>query len=378
MAYVSFFTVTFRDAAVNRAAVPFFSATSYARFVNTPTAAQNPEYEMLPPNLENAVYGLLVTPALHLADKHGMLAELLAHSPLTGGQVAARIAADPDTVERLLLVLTSAGLLHRDDAGAFAVDPVAAPYLDSKNPSYVGGFVKHMVDALAQLPRLEQYVGRGKEAVDAGLPTPYERFYTDDLSTEEFMGAMWSLSYGISQEIAELADLGESSLLIDVGGANGPFAIAALERNPALRAIVFDLPPVQPHLERMRDKYGMTDRLSFTGGDFFTDELPRGDVVAFGYVMSNWPDPECGALLRKAFHACRPGGRALILDRLFEDDRSGPLSTAVMNLTMQVETHGVHRTAAEFETLLTAAGFTACTVHRTSRDKHLIIGHKRA
>jgi len=333
---------------------------------------------MLPPNLENAVYGLIVTPALHLADKYGMLAELLAHGPLAGAEVAARIAADPDTVERLLLVLTSAGLLHRDDAGAFAVDPAAAPFVDSENPGYVGGFVKHMVDALEQLPRLEQYLARGKDAVDAGLPAPYERFYSDELSTSDFMSAMWSLSYGISQEIAELAELGADGLLIDVGGANGPFAIAALERNPALRAIVFDLPQIGPHLERMRDKCGMTDRLSFTGGDFFADDLPRGDVIAFGYVMSNWPDPECGQLLRKAFRACRPGGRAMILDRLFEDDRSGPLSTAVMNLTMEVETHGVHRTAAEFETLLTDAGFTDCTVRRTSRDKHLIVGHKPA
>ncbi|WP_067666377.1 methyltransferase [Nocardia miyunensis] len=333
---------------------------------------------MLPPSLEIAVYGLIVTPMLQLADKHGMLAELLAHGPLPSTDVAARIDADPDTVDRILLVLASAGLLHRDSAGAFAVDPAVAPYLDAAHPGYIGGFVKHMVDALEQLPRLERYLALGKRTVDADLPAPYDHFYQDDLSTAEFMSAMWSLSYDVSRELAELAALDGSKVLVDVGGASGPFSVAALEQNPRLRAIVFDLPNIRPHLESTRDKYGLTDRLEFAGGDFFADELPEGDVVAFGYVMSNWPDAECKQLLHKAFRACQPGGRVLVMERLFDDDRNGPLSTAVMNLTMQVETRGVHRTAAELVALLEDAGFTGCAVHRSGRDKHLVVGHRPA
>src|SRR5262249_31148680 len=146
-------------------------------------------------------------------------------------------------------------------------------------------------------------------------------------------------------------------LLVDVGGANGPFSIAALQQFPELRAVLFDLPQIQPHLEQSREKYGLADRLAFVPGDFFCDELPIGDAIAMGYVMSNWPDEQCKELLCKAFRACEPGGKILIMDRLFDDNKTGPLSTAVMHLIMQVETHGVHRTSAEFSSLMTAVGF---------------------
>src|SRR5262249_21895780 len=116
--------------------------------------------------------------------------------------------------------------------------------------------------------------------------------------------------------------------------------------------------------------------LAFVPGDFFCDELPIGDAIAMGYVMSNWPDEQCKELLCKAFRACEPGGKILIMDRLFDDNKTGPLSTAVMHLIMQVETHGVHRTSAEFSSLMTAVGFRDFEVVRSSRDKHLLIGHK--
>jgi len=332
---------------------------------------------MIPVQVERAVYGMVVTPAVHLADKHGMFAELVAAGPLSGTELAERISADPDTVERLLLVLTGADLLRRDDAGRFVIDPAAQPYLDSGNPQYIGGFVTHIVEvASGQLDRLEQYLQKGKAVVEADLPEPYERFYDDETSTKDFMDAMWSLSYGVSRELVALAGLDGHRTLVDVGGANAPFATAALEQYPQLEAVVFDLPPVGPHVHRTAQRHQLTARLSFVAGDFFRDELPKADVIAMGYVMSNWPDAECRELVENAYRNCAAGGRILIMDRLFEPGKEGPLATSVMNLTMQVETHGVHRTEAEFAALLTAAGFVDIDVHRSSMDKHLVVGRK--
>jgi O-methyltransferase domain len=65
------------------------------------------------------------------------------------------------------------------------------------------------------------------------------------------------------------------------------------------------------------------------------------------------------------------------MERLFDDGRRGPISTAVMNLEMQVETRGRHRTTAEYHEMLTVAGFVNPEIRRSSRDKHLVIGHRR-
>jgi predicted transcriptional regulator len=332
---------------------------------------------MLPPKLELAVYGLVATPVLHLADEHGILDQLLAAGPLPSRAVAERIGADADTVERVLLVLTAFGVVERIDDGEFRVPQEIAPFVDKADSNYVGGFVQHMVtESAGRLETLEEYLRLGKDAVDAGRPSPYERFYRDDESTRGFMQAMWDLSYGVSRELVGLAGLDGHRRLVDIGGANGPFAVAALEQAPELRAVVFDLPEVGPHLEETRQSRGLADRLSFQPGDFFADELPEGDLFALGYVMSNWPDEECAALLRKVHGACAPGGRVLVMERLFDDGRRGPISTAVMNLEMQVETRGRHRTTAEYHEMLTAAGFANPEVRLSTRDKHLVIGHK--
>jgi hypothetical protein len=333
----------------------------------------------LPQKLEVAIYGLVATPVLHLADKHGLLDQLLTAgpTPLTSRAVAERVGADADTVERVLLVLTAFGVVVRGDDGGFRVPDEVAPFVDRTSSSYVGGFVQHMVtESSGRLETLEEYLRRGKDAVDAGRPSPYERFYRDEESTRDFMRAMWDLSYGVSRELVGLAGLDGHRLLIDIGGANGPFAVAALEQAPELRAVVFDLPEVGPYLEETRQAHGLADRLSFQPGDFFADELPEGDLIALGYVMSNWPNEECATLLRKVHDACAPGGRVLVMERLFDDGRRGPISTAVMNLEMQVETRGRHRTTAEYHEMLTAAGFVNSEVRRSSRDKHLVIGQK--
>jgi hypothetical protein len=334
---------------------------------------------MLPIALERAVYGLITTPVLHLALEHGIFERLLADDRLPSSRVAERIGADSDTVERLLLVLTAFRVLRRDTDGSFHVPAEIAPFVDRDSPSYVGGFVNHLVTGTpGRLERLAEYLTQGKEAADAGRPAPYDDFYRDEQSTQDFMDAMWALSYGVSHELAALAWLDGHRRLVDVGGANGPFAVAALRQSPELRAVVFDLPQVGPHLERTRVEQGLADRLSFVAGDFFRDDLPAGDLIAMGYVMSNWPDRDCAELLRKAHAACVPGGRVLIMERLFNDGRDGPIATAVMNLEMQVETRGRHRTPAEYFDLLTDAGFVDPEVRRSTRDKHLIIGHKRS
>lgn len=332
---------------------------------------------MIPHSLENAIYGLVSTPALHLADRHGMLRRLIEDGPATAATLAEGSSVDPDTTERLLLVLVAFRVLERDGGGRYTVPAAAAPYLDARDPRYIGGFVEHLIaHTPTRQPKLEQFLARGKAAVDAEAPAPFDTFYRDEAATAAFMDAMWNLSFDVSKELAELAAFEPGTMLVDVGGASGPFAVASLLHVPTLRATVFDLPEVKPYLRKNGERYGVTDRLDFVAGDFFADELPPGDRISFGYVLSDWTDETCLSLLRKAYRACRPGGQVMIMERLFDDDHHGPVATAVMNLEMHVETQGRHRTAGEFMTLLTDAGFTDCRVARSSREKHLIAGHR--
>jgi hypothetical protein len=329
---------------------------------------------MIPANLERAVFGVYATQALRLADRCGVFEHLAAHGPAAAAELAGAAAVETDTLDRLLLVLTAFGVLDRR-AGRYGFADGVRPYLDRDDPQYLMGFVAHLADDTThQFGRLAEYLSRGKDAVDGTSPAPFDSLYRDEESVRRFLDAMWSLSFHVSHELAVLAELDGCTRLVDVGGAGGPFSVAALHTYPGLTSTVFDLPQVGPHLAATARKYELTDRLHFAGGDFFADPLPPGDCLAFGYILSDWDDAACEKLLRKAHDACRPGGRVLIMERLFEDDRSGPLATAVMNLSMHFETHGRHRTPGEYLDLLRRAGLSRVTVRRSTRDKHLVIG----
>ncbi|MYV99972.1 methyltransferase [Streptomyces sp. SID3343] len=332
----------------------------------------------MPEALERAIFGMHATHAVHLADRHGVFAFLIAHGASRTGKIAAGTGTDAETVGRLLVALRAFGVLEGDD-GEYRVPEASIAYLDPSASRYAGAFVRHLVGSTsARMPQLDAYLSHGKARVDDKLPDPFDVMYADDAAVEAFVSAMWQLSFDVSGELVELAGPAMAGHLVDVGGANGPFSVAALLRVPDLRATVFDLPHVAPHLHRAREAYRLGERLAFAPGDFFRDELPEGDCVAFGYVLSDWDDDACLALLRKARRACRSGGRVLVMDRLFDDDGHRPLATAVMNLSMHVETRGRHRTAAEYVGLLRAAGLTDCEVRRSGREKHLVVGRAPA
>ncbi|MGW7057983.1 methyltransferase [Streptomyces sp. NPDC054904] len=326
--------------------------------------------------LDDALFGLFSTHALHLADKHGVFVQLIEEGPATAGKIAAARQIDAETLERLLLVLASVSVLERDAHGTYRLAADLAPSLDPRSPRYIGDFVRHLITNTAgRLPRLDDYLACGKAAADEGLPTPFDTIYRDEAATGEFLQAMWNLSFGVSEELVRLARLGEARTLVDVGGASGAFAVAALSAYPELNVTVFDLPEVGPFLDRTRQERGLQGRLDFAPGDFFRDPLPPADCLSFGYILSDWDDETCVALLRKAHDACADGGKVLLMERLFEED-GGPLATAVMNLSMHVETQGRHRTAAAYMELLEQAGFGDCTEHRSTWDKHLVVGRK--
>ncbi|WIX92234.1 methyltransferase [Amycolatopsis sp. DG1A-15b] len=324
---------------------------------------------MFPERLERAVYGLYVTHAVQLACAHGVFDALLP-APAPSTVVAEKLGLDRETLHRILVVLGGAGLLESGVDG-WVVPADLRPFVDSGAEEYLGGFVTHLTGSTAgRMSELAGFLERGKPAGTR----PFDALYHDEAATERFLQAMWDLSHGVSAELAALSELDTATHLVDVGGASGPFAVAALRAAPSLTATVFDLPAVGPAVARTRERFGLAGRLGFTPGDFFRDRLPEGDRIAFGYILSDWADGTCAELLAAARRACRPGGLVLIMERLFDDDGVGPLATAAMNLSMHVETEGRHRSAAEYVELLTAAGFHGCEVRRGTRDKHLVLG----
>jgi tRNA G37 N-methylase Trm5 len=67
---------------------------------------------------------------------------------------------------------------------------------------------------------------------------------------------------------------------------------------------------------------GVADRVTFTPGSFFTDDLPKADVVMMGHILHDWDLPTKKMLIQKAVAALPSGGALIVYESIIDDDRS--------------------------------------------------------
>ena len=175
---------------------------------------------------------------------------------------------------------------------------------------------------------------------------------------------MHGLGMNISPIVVSAFDLSRFQRMADLGGATGHLAIAACERYPQLRALVFDLPGVTPITREMIDRSPARDRLEVKDGDFFADELPVADLYSLGRILHDWAADKCEFLLRKIHRSLPPGGALLVMEKLLHEDGVGPISANLQSLNMLVVTEGKRAQSGRICTF--AAGFRV----RTGGEPH--------
>jgi hypothetical protein len=83
----------------------------------------------------------------------------------------------------------------------------------------------------------------------------------------------------------------------------GDLAAQTPPANPHLKSTGFDLAEVAPIFEEYSEANAVTERVSFTPGDFFKHDLPKVDVVLMGHILHDWDLPTKKMLIGKAFDA---------------------------------------------------------------------------
>jgi acetylserotonin N-methyltransferase len=178
--------------------------------------------------------------------------------------------------------------------------------------------------------------------------------------------------------VVEAFDLSRFQKLVDLGGATGHLAIAACERHPKLRAVVFDLPQVIEGARIGVNSSRVPERIDLLAGDFFRDELPEADLFAMSRIVHDWSEDKIEALLTKIYRRLPAGGGLLLAEKLLNEDKHGPTSAQLQSLNMLVCTEGRERTLGEYRRLLEGAGFKMVQGVRTGSPLDAILGIKPA
>jgi demethylspheroidene O-methyltransferase len=166
----------------------------------------------------------------------------------------------------------------------------------------------------------------------------------------------------VADEILDAWPMHRHTCLMDVGGGEGGFLLAAARRAPALRLMLFDLPAVARRAQGAFAAHGLAQRAEAHGGDFFRSVLPQGaDVVSLVRVVHDHDDAHVRLLLGAVHDALPPGGVLLLAEPMADTPGARAMGDAYFGLYLLAMGKGRPRSAAELTRLLREAGFSQVT-----------------
>jgi SAM-dependent methyltransferase len=296
----------------------------------------------------------------------------LSAAPLSAEEVAKRLRCDQRAMTILLDALSSIDMLVKSE-GRYALAPKIAPLVVDNSPQSVASMLRHQANCLRRWARLPWVVQTGKPA-DAGSSVRGL-----DADQQSFIGAMHDVSNAIAEPLIREVNPGRVRCVLDIGGGSGTWTLAWLQTNPAMRAILFDLPEVIPLASERLTRCGVAERVDLVSGDFYVDPLPHGaDLVWMSAIIhQNSPD-ENRTLFRRVAEALEPGGQLLIRDIVMEDSRTEPPSGALFAVNMLVATAGGGTyTLAEIRDGLQSTGFEDIRLIRRDQGMHSVVSARR-
>jgi cyclopropane fatty-acyl-phospholipid synthase-like methyltransferase len=154
-----------------------------------------------------------------------------------------------------------------------------------------------------------------------------------------------------------LINLAGHRLMLDIGGGSGAHAIGAVLKVRDLQAIVLDLEPICEVAQEFIVQYGLQDRIKTYVSDMWNDPFPEADLHFYSNIFHDWPADKCKFLAEKSFASLGSGGRIIIHDVLYNDEKTGPFAPAAYSMLMMAWTEGESYSGLELSAMLKAAGF---------------------
>lgn len=256
--------------------------------------------------------------------------------------------------ERIVVACIGLGLIERR-GDRLALPPDVARFLVEGEPAYAGPWMLFTKPDWNEWGRLADHLKR------PGPPILDNRSVAE-MTVEEawrYHRATYSIGLGAGRHFAREVDLSGARLMIDIGGGSGAYCIAACRANPALRAVVLDLPPVAEVARSFIAEHGLSERIDAVACDFNRDPFPGGaDVAVMASNLPMYGRDQIAAVVAKAFAALAPGGRFHLIGEALNAERTGSADAAMWGLaqTLNAST-GIAHSVTECTGYLRQAGF---------------------
>lgn len=327
--------------------------------------------------------GFRVSKVIFSACELGVFDLLLqSQKSLSAESVSQELQASQDGMERLLDALVGIDILDVEithGKAFYSSTDVANLYLAKASPKSLYNMIAYQSQTIYPLwNHLADAVREGKNQNEKTLNVSsdqiFETLYRSEEEMLKFMQLMHATWVVDTHDVVTAFDLSPFKTMVDVGGCTGGLARELAKAYPGSTVTVFDLPKV---VEVAKKHFSVPDdSIAFQEGDFFTGELPEGDLYIVARIIHDWKEEKCLQLLHKLCEQCKPGGGILIVEAMLNENRRGPVMTQLFSLNMLVQTEGKERTPSEYFHLLSSAGFKDLQVRRTGKSYDCILGIK--
>lgn len=302
----------------------------------------------------------------------------LARRPMDEKALRASLGLHERSSRDFFDTLVAIGMLQRKGT-KYANTPETNLFLDRGKPSYIGGMLEMAAG------RLYTIWGSLTEGLRTGLPQSevkhagdfFAALYDDPERLRGFLSAMTGISMGAAIAIARTFPWKKYKTFTDVGGAQGCVSVQVALAHEHLAGGEFDLPQVGPVFRDYVKLFGLDNRLTFTPGNFFTDDLPKSDVIVMGHILHDWNLDEKLILLKKAYAALPKGGAVIVYEAIIDDAREKNTFGLLMSLNMLLETPGgFDYSGADCRGWMKKAGFKTSYVQHLVGPDSMVVGIK--
>jgi len=289
---------------------------------------------------------------------------------MTSDEVAKKINADLRAANRLMNALCAMGILKKIH-GKFYNSDLSSKYLVEGKPDFMGNLY-HTNNLWDNWSHLTESVIKGHSAVDDKDKADGNNW------VESFIGAMHYRGVHQGKILAMMIDISNVKKMLDVGGGSAAFSMEIVKKNPAINAVVLDLPYVIPLTKKYVAECGLTEKFNFIEGDYLTKEFDdKYDLILLSAIIHINNYNQNKMLIKKCADALNKDGMIIISDFVMNDDRTKPFHGALFSLNMLVGTaNGDTYTEKEIREWFESAGLSKIERKNTSFGPDLIIAVK--
>ena len=329
----------------------------------------------MPPQarLMQMVMGFIVSQAISVASKL-YIADQLAGGAKTVAELAAATGTHEPSLYRLMRALSSVGIFHKDEDGRFS-NTSLSEFLRSDHPESMRG-AAHMIcdrEHWHAHGNMLHSVRTGETAFDHTFGMPIFPYLEKNAGAAEvFDNAMTSFSQAVSRAVAATYDFSRARTIADIGGGHGLLLSNILKTNPEAKGILFDQAHVTSGAVAQLENAGVAGRVEIVSGDFFEAIPVEADIYLMKFILHDWNDEQCDAILANLAKYAKPGSRLLLVETVVEEDDNQPSASKVMDLNMLGMTGGKERTPTEYAELFERAGFRLVAVHPTPSPLQIV------